>query len=495
MPDRSNVQRALVRGACGVALVAIAGAGIVAARVVPEPSQTSLEPVAVTANDGQAVLACTGGLLRPAAQGLILGEEEPEIRGWAGVRSFSQDQGEGQWGESTSELGTPQLAGALVLPRGEEPPWAAGATQHSANGGDLRGLATNTCLWPSSSAWLVGSSVGIGRSNIVMLTNPSPRPIQVQIDAFTSTGAAALSGNSAVALAAGETSAISLDGLLGDDDRIALHLSTDAGVFAATMQHTELAGTAARGIGFVSPAALGKRVVVPGVSLTPGQVNLGGAAGAEQTGASTIVDQNLSAAVRIVNPNETEQSVTVTLIDSEGRAAPLPGGKAQVPAQSVLDLSLDGVAAGDYAVAVAADAPITAGVKMTRASDSGRTDVAWIGASDALEQGAGALGEASGRLVVTTTASLDTEDADPATLEWKAYDENGDETGSGSFEWRGTAGIDLPQGSAYVTLSADQSVYAAIALTSSEDQGAGIDSVPIAPRGGQLSATRVVVAD
>ena len=103
--------------------------------------------------------------------------------------------------EQHTNLDIPALIGAVSIARGTDgTPALIGGSAHTAQAGDLKGLAYNSCAWPTNAAWYVGSSTKVGNSNRLVVANPSLTNIQVNVRAFSSTGEVALGTSSVVLL-------------------------------------------------------------------------------------------------------------------------------------------------------------------------------------------------------------------------------------------------------------------------------------------------------
>ena len=368
-----------------------------------------------------------------------------------------------------TNLDIPALMGAVSIARGVEgAPALIGGSAHAAQAGDLRGLAYNACAWPTNAAWYVGSSTKVGNSNRLVVANPSLTNIQVNVRAFSSTGEVALGTSSVVLLPPKSVRAVTLDGLIDEDDSVAFYLSSSAGQFVATIQTNALDGYMPAGIDFISAGRSGNDLIIPGLMLSAGELDLGGLEGAKESETSALVDPKIQARVRLVNPGNENRTANVFLIGADGAVKHLPGGEnVELLAGGVLDLSLDGVAPGEYAVRVTADGLVAAGAYVTYANKSDGTDIEWLAAQNAITDAGAYFGLGRGRLVVTPELAGDS--ARNARIEWTAYDSQGKEIGKDVSTVRGTVAIDMPEGATYVRLTADVAVYAAVAGTL--DQG------------------------
>ena len=516
--------RALIALISAAMVIAAGGAIAIATLLIPKSSlsdaQMALAPGAVAASEGQLSLVCLGGAQRPIAQGVNATDTDEQISGSGSVlinpaasapqqvpagaqwRPYPADGASGaanalaanviSAGQAiTTDLGASALAGEVVLERaGAAAMLLTGGNWHRANAGDLRGFAYSPCVWPSNSAWLVGGSSTVGSANRLIIANPGATSLDVRIKAFTSLGEVPLGSASVALLPAHSIRTVPLEGIIATDEKIALHLSADSGKFAAALQASQLSGFTAGGIDFVQLGRSGRELVIPGLWLPAGEVNLGGLAGSEQTSVSELVDPNVTASVRIVNPGEQPRTANVALVGSDGRVTPLPGGTGvEVTPGGVLDLSLEGVAPGDYAVQITADGEVAGGAMMRYAFEDSGSDVAWLAAVDAASTAAAAVAGGEAHLVVTPQF---TDSVRAAEVTWKAYDSAGGEVASGTVAANGTIALDLPAQSAFVRIDANVPVYSAVVGSTELTGGKGIAWVGLNPAGAAAAATSML---
>lgn len=268
-------------------------------------------------------------------------------------------------------------AGPVVLtaePTGEQAALAGGATLARTDAGDGRGLVATACLPATSAAWLVGGSTAVGASAVLTLTNVGPTAATVDVSAWGSTGPVDAPGGIVVAPHSRER--VLLEGALGVDPRLAVRVSASGGSVAAAVQSHAMDGIVPAGIDTVAPAAApARQLTVPAVRLT----------GTDTDGES---------AVRVVNPGAQAATLAVTLLGPDGEVE-VPGADAVVvDPGAVFEVSLAGLPAGTYAVALESDQPVTAAVRTERVGAAGEIDPdtapvdhAWSPATAALTAG------------------------------------------------------------------------------------------------------------
>lgn len=137
-------------------------------------------------------------------------------------------------------------------------PWSeASVTQSGA-----RAEALAPCTWPRTDQWIVAGSTTIGRAATLVLGNTGPSTVQVKLRVFTSTGEATVTTGSIVAVPAHSHKVVSLEGIIPDDPRLALHLTSSDGVFTARLDTSELTGITLRGIDSATASDYGTDLMV-----------------------------------------------------------------------------------------------------------------------------------------------------------------------------------------------------------------------------------------
>ena len=121
--------------------------------------------------------------------------------------------------------------------------------------------------------------------------------------------------------------------------------------------------------------------------------------------------------------------------------------------QSVLDLSLAGLAPGSYGVRVSARTDVAVGVSLTRSGDDG-VDVAWLAGREPVTAGGIAAGPHAGTLVLNGSGQA----------RWTSYDVDGAQLDSQVLNVDEIASVENPAEAHYVTLEADQPMYGAALL-------------------------------
>ncbi len=466
MSKRTRVTRQMSAALTGAIAFAIA-AGTAMAGYDSTPNDPAFAPAPRTeAVQATSWLVCDGGFSRTIQGGINVEDVDEDITGWAGAYGSPDvtfvPQGEAAGSPLTFDgalpsdalgsttMGTPELAGTFDVAGGI----VAGASTHSAVAGDMRGIATNPCQWPTNTVWLVGGSSEVGSSLELTVTNPGGTQVSVAANVFSSRGKLDLGANSMLHLAPGASETVLLDGLIAEDPRIALHLFSDTGPFTASLQTSSLDGVTPAGIDMITTSDFGTDLVIPGLVIDA----------EDGDGEGSLPDPNTAALLRVVNPSEETATVEISVRSADG-AEPLPGGSdVAVAAGSVLDLSLDGLAPGSFAIDVNADLDVSAGLSVIRTDEAGR-DIAWLPAQRPITNGGSvAIGPRDARLIFVGTSDVT----------WTSYSESGEQLSKKDVTINGVATIDVPAQAAYVVVAAESEVYGSVWI--SDDNG--ITAVP-----------------
>lgn len=348
---------------------------------------------------------------------------------------------------TVSTVEDPATGTVLTVRPGEGAgPRVAASVGSVTTAGDLRGLAAASCARPGISQWLVGGSTQIGSSTQLVLQNPGLTPAVVQVDVWGQGGVAVLSGGGQQLVGPGEEVVTLVEAAAPEQRRLVVHVSATGGLVSAYLQHSTLDGLVPLGVDYVVPGA------EPAHDLA-----LSGVASVGEA-----VDDPHAPQLRLLAPGDAAGTARVTVFGADG-PVPLRGVEDVALTPGVVtDVSLGGLPAGSYAVAVHADVPVVAGASVDRRGEADpdllheerQYDRAWVAAralapatsapaggdapvdEDGARAGQVALvpGTSSAltlAAVPTTEAAEDGDDAaGPLELRVRAYDEDGAEAGT-----------------------------------------------------------------
>ncbi|MGW6003823.1 DUF5719 family protein [Oerskovia enterophila] len=406
MTTRRSRPRAALRRVATIStgLVAVALTGVVAAVGVPQgwggaPGAVSTDVEQVEASTPERVLVCpapvrladtaqvgdaqfsaapveTATALRAAVVGgagagtANPGDTPVNLTGLDALDASPLEEGEGATTVSLADVTDGEVlrvgAGMPVDTR------VAASVGSVTTAGDLRGLAAASCAVPDISHWIVGGSTEVGSSAQLVLQNPGRTPATVRLSVWGPGGPVVLSGGGQYLVPPGEEVVTLVEAIAPEQRRLVVHVESAGGTVAAYLQHSTLAGLVPVGVDFVAPGAEPTTALALGV-----------------TSAGESVEDPQAPQLRLLVPGSEAGSATVTVYGTDGRVR-LRGGEEQdlVPG-AVTDVSLGGLPAGDYTVAVDATVPVVAGASQARAGepvpdsldDTPQVDRAWVAAT------------------------------------------------------------------------------------------------------------------
>lgn len=394
MADRRELARTVARASGrGLALViagGVAAAALAAAALVPwpefrvEPPSTVVEP----AESGQ-LRVCPGPLLS-------LGDDATDATTAVSVGSTSVTTGVSPVDVEIAETplaapgnpnadrdGTPLAlateAGAAAA--GE----LAGAQGQESERETIAGYAAAACDEAVAEAWLVGGATDVGRSSLVLLSNPSEVAATVDVRVSGENGAVEAPSALGITVPAGEQRVLSLAGLAPNLRSPVVHVTSTGGAIAASLEHSVVQGLTPAGVELVGPTAMPATTQrIPGfVVPTAGGVDP----------ADDHAEGDDHPAVRLFAPGDESVEVAIGIVSESG------GGGASIdvvlePGQ-VSDVPLGVLDAGDYTITLEADAPVVAAARATTGVPQAQTtpggddeeasvDLAWTVATTAL---------------------------------------------------------------------------------------------------------------
>ncbi len=350
----------------GGVLVGVAVAG----GALPEAQTAAPEPTSVAVTPAVQAAACTGELTVPV--GAIEGDEfasEPTSR--------SRDL----YGTTATDDGA-EIVDALF-----------GASIERIDDGDIAGLAALTCARPATSQWLVGGSTALGSSARLVLANPTKANVEATVTLYG--GAGEVGEQRVLAIGAGESQEVLLEGLEDGIDALAVRVDSTGGGVVAAIQDSLLDGLQPAGTSWIAATtSLATSLVVPSI------------------GAG---DLDSTTALRLLAPEGA--TVSLTLVDEEGVVSWSGVSGIELEPGVVTTVEVPETAVG--AVEIDADGPVAAAAEITVARESAigaegslAYDRAWVAAeavpdssAEVPDMGAYAPGEGGAILAYTPVAA------------------------------------------------------------------------------------------
>jgi Family of unknown function (DUF5719) len=221
--------------------------------------------------------------------------------------------------------------------------------------GDGRGLVTAACLPAAASSWLIAGGAEPGRLERLVLTNPGPNPVTVDLSVLGAGGPIDSPNGQGLVVAGYARTVVLLDAFAGSEQSPVVHVSAQGGEVAAVLSDTWLDGVVPRGGDDAVPvAAPAREQVIPGVPIQG------------------------RAILRVGVPGDTEAVVQARVLTASGPGALLSDAVTRVAGHSTRDIDLSSLAPGAYAVQVRSDVPVVAAVMVDRRRAAGApSDLAW----------------------------------------------------------------------------------------------------------------------
>jgi len=225
--------------------------------------------------------------------------------------------------------------------------------------GDNRGLVTAACMPAAASSWLVAGGAEPGRRERLVLTNPGPNPVTVDLAVLGVNGPVQSPNGRGVVVGPYGRTVVLLDAIAGPEPSPVVHVIVQGGEVAAVLSDTWLDGVVPRGGDDAAPVAAPAR---------------------EQVIAGVAIDGR--ATLRVAVPGDSEAVVESRVLTPSGPKALPVNGVTRVAAHSTMDIDLRSLPPDAYAVQVRADVPVVAAAMVDRRLAPGAaSDLAWSGAS------------------------------------------------------------------------------------------------------------------
>ena len=264
--------------------------------------------------------------------------------------------------------------------------------------GDLEGLAVSSCDAPTSSGWLIGGGVEVGRSGRIVLSNPGRTTVSVALTVLTTTGLQQPAGGQDLVIGAGTSREVLLEALVGPDPSVAVGFTARGGAVSATIVDTQVKGIVARGVEFVPTS-------------TPATMTMLG----------PLPENDAGVTLRLANPTTHPAQVNWRMLGGTGTIPTTEASGAAVAPGQVVDIALT-VPSGARALTVTSDVEVLAAAQVVREHTTvtgPAADRAWLSPTHALD---------ARSLVVRgpgTTSMVLIGGAQPATVVVRQVDDSG----------------------------------------------------------------------
>ena len=370
----------VVAGTVGIAVAVVT---VAAAALLPLPTITPVAPSLVVEPVPTAEqLVCPGAILRLAddiGQGATTASAigVPTIRYGSSTGSVDSARLE----QSDASTGGTAAAPLIIstAPKAadaEERILLSGAQVQESNEGDFVGLTAAACVGVSGDTWLAGGSTAVGRTTLLLLSNPTAVPATVNLELFGEGGAITAPGTSGIVVAARGQRVLSLAGFAPDVESPVVRVRSVGGQVTAQLQQSTVRGLQAGGIDVVSSTlAPSTENVIAGVLVTDS------VAVQELQGGGPGFD-DLRTVLRLFAPGTGQVSATISVIPEDGVGAGTSFAL-DFDAGRVTDVPIDELEDGSYTVRIDSDQPMIASARVSSALDE-VADFAWASSASPL---------------------------------------------------------------------------------------------------------------
>ena len=367
-------------GLVGIAVVTLAVGG---AAIIPWPSVVREAPsTLVTPIASDQLRVCPGPLLA-LAEDSTQADEATSVGPYTAVyaaRSAGADSSDlpvdrtdlaAADNSQAARDGAPGLLSVPVEAGSTAAPLVSGSQSQTATSETLGGFAAAACTEASSDSWLVSGSTDVGRTSLVLLSNPTTVVASVDLAVYGEAGQVDAPGSTGILVQPGSQRIVSLAGLAPNLRSPVVHVTATGGQVAASLQQSLIRGIQPGGVELSGPTTTPSTAqTIPGVVVTAG-----GTEASVDVGA--VSDDTPS--VRVLVPGDTAATVSVG-VQSEDGASTGTSLEIELQAGIATEIPLTGVAAGNYTVKLNSDQPLVAAA-VTTTTGTVSPDFAWVAAA------------------------------------------------------------------------------------------------------------------
>lgn len=379
MPSKRGVAITSGRIVTGLVGIGIAAITIAAAGQLTLPTiETAPRDIRVTPVVGDQSLVCPGPLL-------ALAQDATAATAAGSFGPASVDFGAAEETPTTSQLTAPDnTSGAadggptvITVPGATDGTVTplSGAQSQTANQAEVAGLAAAACTPASAESWLVGGSSDIGRTTLVLVSNPSAVDANVTLEVFGAAGRIDAPGAAGIVVATGTQRVIALTGLAPNEPTPVVHVTSEGGQVVAALQQSTVRVLTPGGVEVQGPTAPPSTdLVVPGLVVT--------APAAPGASSDTASVDDRATALRLLAPGAEAADIVITATRENSKDEPIvidatiqPG----VPGE----IALAELPAGEFSLEITSTQPVVAAAR-GNAREGAAEDFAWFGATPTL---------------------------------------------------------------------------------------------------------------
>ena len=388
MPDRSRIAR--IGGRAGRGVLGLIGIAVVVAtlgtatlvtlptlereprssEIAPSPSEQQRVcpgPLLTLAEDSTQAQAASSVGTASAVYGAVAADSLAQIRPEVTEITAVDDSNSTQ---PPVVLTVPVQNGATV------PPLVAGSQSQVAATDTLGGLAVAACAEAASDSWIVGGSTDIGRTSLLLLSNPSTVLATVDVTVSGESGLVDAPGATGILVQPGEQRIVSLAGLAPNVKSPVLRVQSRGGQVVASLEQSSIRGIEPGGVEIIGTTA------TPATSQIIAGVRVMTAVTEETvtTGEGFNAD---TPSIRVFVPGDVAATVQIGVTSADGTTA---GTSSQVDVEPGIatEIPLSPLAVGSFSIQLRSDEPIVAAAR-TATDSAGGKDFGWFSASAPLE--------------------------------------------------------------------------------------------------------------
>jgi hypothetical protein len=207
----------------------------------------------------------------------------------------------------------------------------------------------------------VGGSTDVGRTTLLLLSNPTEVTATVALQIFGENGAVSAPGSDGILVEPGQQRVLSLAAYAPDLISPVVHVTSSGGLVAASLQQSVIRALIPGGVDIVgASAAPNTTQIVTGISLT--------GLAAQDSGEKGLVTSDLEPTIRIAVPGAEAADVVMTVVGENSEPVEI---RTTIEGHHTLQLPFTGIADGIYSVSVTGTNPVVAAVRSVQAPATG----------------------------------------------------------------------------------------------------------------------------
>ncbi|TDW30713.1 DUF5719 family protein [Cryobacterium psychrophilum] len=277
--------------------------------------------------------------------------------------------------DDSSGAAAPLVLSLLAEPGATEAPLIAGSQSQTLATETLAGFTAAACAEATSDAWLVGGSTDVGRTSLVLLSNPTTVLATVDISVFGEAGIVDAPGATGILVQPGEQRIVSLAGLAPNLMSPVVHVQSSGGQTSATLEQSSIRGIEPDGLELIASSARPDfRQVIAGVRLLSSPA-------ADANGTDAGLPEG-TPSVRVLVTGTEPATVQVGVVSTTAGTA---GTSREVELEPGIatDIPLPDLTEGTFSIEVTSDQPVVAAAR-TETTGTANKDFSWFTASEAL---------------------------------------------------------------------------------------------------------------